>query len=391
MSGDKLLEEQGTALGALQIFSPFEASTELKVEEKPQVEETEDPKPPKKEEEPEKVQDSKLKDEKVDPPSTDFSSYSVPSRLALSIKNTHGYIPDDTEIKEDMSFEQLFEMVDETAQLRIEKKTEGLYEKRKAEITQKLRDEGLDLNAARQNAHLANGGSPQVVSAYHQYKALADHTPDTDEQKEEIIRANLLAQGQRKDLVNHHIENIRDEEDLDAELRKAQEELASVADGILKNDEQKVSEEKDRMANLRKEAHNEILSAIKSTDLPFKIPKGEYEDFADYLTKFDKVVQGADGVRRELTGFQETMQKVFSDRDELILWGGIGRIGVRTFIDLVNKGAGEKFIASLEDEDISKTITADEIDNPKPRAGREDRYLDNLEKLQQSGELLGIL
>lgn len=279
-----------------QVVSPFDIQVEPDVEKEEIIEEvSEGTEQPEISLEP-NVEEETEKEDSTEPLVGERTGTSV---IAEYYKNK-GYLPEDFEVKDDLSSDDFFETF-----------ARHIEEQKEQEVTERFQAKGYDEQILEYSQYIASGGSPQALETHVVLDRLANaNVEDNEKTQEEIVRYMLQDRGLDDDTIDTTVQALLDGDKLHDKAQAAKQYFSQRRDGYLSElKREQENQMAEQQAAIKQQTEN-FRKLIQSGDMP-TIEKKKFE--REFLEPTEVItIDTPDGKKQKqkITKFQKVMRDI---------------------------------------------------------------------------------
>jgi hypothetical protein len=314
------------------------------------------------------------------PVEDDLNGFSNAALLALSFQKTKGLLPEELEIKKDLSAEELQDLLLEAAEKKLKGDDESYIQKREEEARQLLEAKGMTDAHLTYIQQIINGADPQIVSRVAQYRSWADAELESEEEYEAAIRAGLRLQlnnnPNAEDLIEAYMDkNVKDKdvEILKEHANKFQGYIGQVADYLEEQDNQRVQAERAAQEQQKVQFATDIEKQLQTGFYGIELKKPKQKELHDYMTK-ETVVVEIGGVKRKVTQEQADIIKDRADMQKRAFEAYQRMTGFNKIANAAHQTAQDKFLKGIKAQE-EPTRTNVQLPSKSPMSS-DYEYLD---------------
>lgn len=232
--------------------------------------------------------------------------------LLAEVYKQKGTLPDDFEIGDDMTADQLVEALEE-----------AVTGRKSQEIEDNYRERGYDENLLEYSKFIAQGGNPQALQAHVAYEQLSNIPLDDEDNQSYVVRAMMQDQGVDSDSIDELIESLSLSGKLEDKSEKAKAYFGKRKDAYFKQLQDTQAAEIEQQRQYVEQQTEQYRGLIRKGEIagtklaPQEIKKLE----RDFLEATEVVtITNPDGTKakQRLTKFQKVMNEISSNPPKLL-------------------------------------------------------------------------
>ena len=288
--------------------------------------------------------------------------------ILKSFQVTDKLIPDDVEIPENIGGQDFKKILKDAVKKEVLQESAPEIEEREAAWVDYLNSKGYTEEQIAFSYARAQGVGDEVLTKVNQLRQLASAELKSDEEKEYVVRTRLALEGNKKNLIDTHIQtDLNDDEKLTAAAAEAQEVLAQMADAEFQNAKDYAAAQELASKNAREEQRKAYVKIIDKGEIKgVKLSKEEREDLKKYMFSATVVrdVETPEGKRR-IAMPQETidLEELEKDPEQRIFFAYLVKNGLQNAANTLHRSSADDFLKKIETKPVSKLITSSQDDD----------------------------
>jgi hypothetical protein len=264
------------------------------------------------------------------------------SSLAAEYYKRKGSLPDDFEVTDDLSAEELFSAMEE-----------HVGQRKGEEIEDKYRTLGYDEDLLEYSKYIRNGGSPEVVQIHTQYNILANFNVDEEENQELVVKYMLQDQGMDPDIIDTTVESLRMDDKLEGYSTKAKTYFGKKRDAYFAQAKKEQEDAQEAQKRAIEKQREDFRKVIRKGDFGgLKLTAGDSKKLEkDFLEPTEKhIITLDDGSKQvhKVTKFEKRMFEVQQDPDKMLELAYYVLNGFKGVVQQEKEKAREDLLSALD-------------------------------------------
>jgi hypothetical protein len=276
--------------------------------------------------------------------------------LAEYYKNT-GLLPDDFEVKDNLSADELAKAVEDNVGAR-----------KAQEIEDEYRSKGYDEKLLTYAEIIAQGGNPETLQVHAQYDILANYeTSDTDEMKK-IVTYMYQDKGLKEKEINRIVENADYDDELEDLYKEARGYFSDKRDTYLGEVRDSLERQKKEEEKILKQRQDAFRNTIRKKALgELSITDTEAKKFEkDFMEPTERhIVQNPDGTTTpmKITKYQKRLMEIQEDPEKTLEVAYYIMYGFKPIKEKAKSEAQNELDKLLKPQETLRTVRTQEKQN----------------------------